>query len=81
MWAAITMLAGIVTVPGGFYVTNEGGGTAPDGSQGVSTYGPVDANSGYFNGTFYTDITGDDDDPVLFVAESPAADPPRSERH
>ncbi len=61
-WAALQLdptgqsgggaLSGIaVTASGGFYVTNESGQTANE----KSTYGVIDDQSGYVDGTFYTD--------------------------
>ncbi|MFH0962931.1 MAG: hypothetical protein V2A58_02850 [Planctomycetota bacterium] len=63
-------LSGIVLVAGGFYVTNETGQTFGE----KSTYGRVDAQSGWLNGTFYTDLYADDNDPILF-AQAPVPVP------
>ena len=65
------MLSGIVMVSNGFYVTNEGGQTAG----GKSTYGRTDAESGTLGGKFYTDLTHDDNEPILFASNPPPANP------
>ena len=59
----VGMLSGIAVTPDGlgFYVTNEGGQTAGE----RSTYGRTDGESGFSGGTFYTDLTHDDNDPIL----------------
>jgi len=63
-------LSGIVVVPDvGFYVANESGQTA----DGRSTYGRIDAESGSAGGKFYTDLTHDDNDPILFAVAEPSA--------
>jgi len=55
-------LSGIVVVPGKFfYVANEAGQTASE----KSTYGRTDAQSGNIDGKYYTDMTHDDNDPIL----------------
>jgi hypothetical protein len=56
--------SGIAVVPGlGFYVAGEGINTANE----KSTYGAIDANSGWLAGQFYTDLHNDDNDPILFA--------------
>lgn len=61
--------SGIVVLPGvGFYVTNEAGQTAGE----KSIYGLTDANSGWLDGKYYTDLTHDDNDPILFATPEPA---------
>lgn len=58
-------LSGIAVLPNGsFYVSNETGQTANE----KSTYGRIDGNSGYLGEDFYTDLSYDDNDPVLFAA-------------
>ena len=56
-------LGSIVVMPdgGGFYVTGEGVNTADE----KSTYGVADWASGDLNGTFFTNLLGDDNDPIL----------------
>ncbi len=44
-----------------FYVANEGGQTGNE----KSTYGRTDGESGYIGSDFYTDLTHDDNDPIL----------------
>jgi len=62
-------LSGIVVLPGvGFYVTNEAGQTAGE----KSIYGRTDAASGWLDGKYYTDLTHDDNDPILFATPEPA---------
>jgi hypothetical protein len=46
------------------YVTNEAGQTADE----HSTYGRTDGESGYIGTKFYTDLTHDDNDPILKMA-------------
>lgn len=61
------MISGIAISPNGsgFYITNEGGQTPGE----KSTYGVVDSQSGYgTDGQFYTDLTHDDNDPILFAS-------------
>jgi hypothetical protein len=61
--------SGIVVLPGvGFYVTNEAGQTADE----KSIYGRSDANSGWLDGKYYTALTHDDNDPILFATPEPA---------
>ena len=61
-------LTGIAVLPGvGFYVANETGQTADE----KSIYGRDDSFSGYDGGTYYTDLTHDDNDPVLFATSVP----------
>lgn len=68
-------LSGIAIGPGSFfYVANEAGQTANE----KSTYGRVDSQSGYIGSDFYTDLTHDDNDPILkvmMVNQPPTADP------
>ena len=64
-------LTGIVVTPDGFYVTNEAGQTANE----KSTYGIDDGNSGDVDGKHYTDLTHDDNDPILFATNPPPASP------
>jgi DNA-binding beta-propeller fold protein YncE len=63
-------LEGIVTVNGGFYVAGDGINTA----NGRSTYGRIDAESGFIGPDFYTDTTHDDNDTILF-AYAPVPEP------
>jgi len=57
-------LSGIAVLPDvGFYVTNEEGQTANE----RSTYGRIDGHSGFDGGDFYTDLSFDDNDPILFA--------------
>jgi sugar lactone lactonase YvrE len=60
------MLSGIVANPlgAGFYLTNEGGQTSDE----RSTYGRTDGSSGWLDGKFYTDLSHDDNDPILYAA-------------
>jgi sugar lactone lactonase YvrE len=78
-WAALELdsdgqsgggaLSGIVVLPGvGFYVTNEAGQTADE----KSTYGRVDDFSGWLDGKYYTALTHDDNDPILYATPEPA---------
>ena len=66
-YAAGRSLSGIVVVSNGFYVTNEGGQTADE----KSTYGRTDAESGNLGDQFYTDLTHDDNEPILFAGSPP----------
>jgi hypothetical protein len=60
-------LSGLVVIPGqGFYVTNETGQTADE----HSTYGRDDAQSGWIGETYYTDMTHDDNDPILYAGNA-----------
>lgn len=53
---------GIVVVPSfGIYLAGDGINTANE----RSTYGRTDGESGLFDGDFYTDLTHDDNDPIL----------------
>jgi hypothetical protein len=62
-------LSGIVVLPGeGFYVSNETGQTADE----KSTYGRTDGNSGWIGDKFYTDLSSDDNDPILLAVPEPA---------
>lgn len=63
-------LEGIVTVNGGFYVAGDGINTANE----RSTYGRIDAQSGFIGPDFYTDMTHDDNDSILF-AYAPIPEP------
>lgn len=55
-------IEGIVVVPGyGLYLAGNGIDTAGE----KSTYGRVDAESGLIGPDFYTDLTHDDNDPIL----------------
>jgi hypothetical protein len=63
-------LEGIVTIPGGFYVAGDGINTANE----RSTYGRVDGESGFIGPDFYTDMTHDDNDAILF-AYAPVPEP------
>jgi DNA-binding beta-propeller fold protein YncE len=49
---------------GVLYVANEAGQTADE----HSTYGATDGESGYIGTKFYTDVTHDDNDPILKMA-------------
>jgi hypothetical protein len=61
-------LSGIVVVPGqGLNVSNETGQTAGE----KSIYGRVDANSGWLGDAYYTDLTHDDNAPILFAGTIP----------
>ena len=61
--------SGIAVLPGvGFYVTNEAGQTADE----KSTYGRVDDFSGWLDGKYYTALTHDDNDPILYATPEPA---------
>ncbi len=59
------MLSGIVMTPDntGFYLSNEGGQTDNE----KSTYGRSDSYSGWLEGKYYTDLSHDDNDPILRV--------------
>ncbi len=62
-------LEGIAVLPGaGFYVAGDGINTAG----GRSTFGRTDGESGYDGSDFYTDLTHDDNDPILFAVPEPA---------
>ena len=62
-------LSGLVVVSGeGFYVSNESGQTADE----RSTYGRVDANSGWDGADYFTDLSNDDNDPILHATPEPA---------
>jgi hypothetical protein len=69
--SSVGSLTGIVVTANGFYVTNEAGQTANE----KSTYGVDDANSGDVDGKHYTDLTHDDNDPILFAANPPSSVP------
>ncbi len=64
-------LMGIVVTPDGFYVTNEAGQTADE----KSTYGVDDGYSGDVSGKHYTDLSNDDNDPILFATNPPSVSP------
>lgn len=51
----------VVSANGTLYVAGEGINTAGE----RSTYGRVDGESGWLGGKFYTDLTHDDNDPIL----------------
>lgn len=67
-------LSGIAMGPGSFfYVANEAGQTANE----KSTYGRTDEQSGFIGSESYTDLTHDDNDPILKIAapnQPPVAD-------
>jgi len=67
--SAAGALSGIVVLPGeGFYVSNETGQTADE----KSIYGRTDGNSGWIGDKFYTDLSFDDNDPILWAVPEPA---------
>ncbi|HEY4759770.1 MAG TPA: hypothetical protein VIH42_04245 [Thermoguttaceae bacterium] len=58
----------IAVAPGlGFYLSGDGINTAGE----KSTYGRIDGESGWSGGKFYTDLTHDDNDAILFVTPEP----------
>jgi hypothetical protein len=57
---------------GVFYVANEEGQTADE----HSTYGRTDGESGYIGTKFYTDMTHDDNEPILKMTFATPAAPP-----
>ncbi len=58
-------IEGMVVVPGkGIYLAGDGINTANE----RSTYGRVDGESGYFESQFYTDLTHDDNDAILYLS-------------
>ena len=56
-------LSGIAVASGAIYVANEAGQTANE----HSTYGLSDTQSGYIGSEFYTDLTHDDNEPILKI--------------
>ncbi len=60
----------IAVIPGkGFFVSGDGINTANE----KSTYGRTDSYSGWLDGNFYTDLSADDNDPILYAIPEPAS--------
>ena len=60
---SIGALSGIAVSNGAIFVANEAGQTANE----HSTYGLSDTQSGYIGSEFYTDLTHDDNEPILKI--------------
>lgn len=61
--------SGLAMGMGKLFVANEAGQTAGE----RSTYGAIDANSGWDGSDYYTDLYADDNDPILVITPEPAS--------